>query len=48
MGLITAKGVAAAGAAVALLGDHEDEVRGAADELTRAGHTTLAMGCDEQ
>jgi len=51
MGLTTAKAFAAAGAAVALLGDHEDEVRAAADELTRAGHKALAIRCnvaDEQ
>ena len=51
MGLTTAKAFAAAGAAVALLGDHEDAVRAAADELTRAGHKALAIRCnvaDEQ
>jgi NAD(P)-dependent dehydrogenase (short-subunit alcohol dehydrogenase family) len=51
MGLTTAKAFAAAGAAVALLGDREDEVRAAADELTRAGHKALAIRCnvaDEQ
>jgi len=46
MGLTTAKAFAAAGAAVALLGDHEDEVRAVADELTRAGHKALAIHCN--
>ena len=46
MGLTTAKAFAAAGAAVALLGDREDEVRAAADELTRAGHKALAIRCN--
>src|SRR5882724_4569782 len=46
MGLITAKAFAAAGAAVGLLGDHEDAVRAAADELTRAGHKALAIRCN--
>ena len=46
MGLTTAKAFAAAGAAVALLGDHEDAVRAAADELTRAGHKALTIRCN--
>jgi short subunit dehydrogenase len=45
-GVETAKAFVAAGAAVALLGIHEDAVRAAADELTRAGHKALAIPCN--
>jgi NAD(P)-dependent dehydrogenase (short-subunit alcohol dehydrogenase family) len=46
MGLTTAKAFAEAGAAVALVADHKDGVRAAAEELKRAGHKVLAICCD--
>jgi len=46
MGLTTAKAFAEAGASVALVADHKDGVRAAAEELKRAGHKVLAICCD--
>jgi NAD(P)-dependent dehydrogenase (short-subunit alcohol dehydrogenase family) len=46
MGLATAQAFAQAGAAVALADIKEDALRGAADDLTAAGHQALAVTCD--
>jgi NAD(P)-dependent dehydrogenase (short-subunit alcohol dehydrogenase family) len=46
MGLATAQAFAQAGAAVALADIKQDALRGAADDLTAAGHQALAVTCD--
>ncbi len=46
MGLSTAQGFAAAGAAVVLADLDENAVAAAADELTAAGHQALGVACD--
>jgi NAD(P)-dependent dehydrogenase (short-subunit alcohol dehydrogenase family) len=46
MGLATAQAFAQAGAAVALADINQDALRGAADDLTAAGHQALAVTCD--
>lgn len=46
MGLTTARAFAEAGAAVALADTNEEAVRSAAEELTSAGHTAIAVRCD--
>jgi NAD(P)-dependent dehydrogenase (short-subunit alcohol dehydrogenase family) len=46
IGLATAKAFAEAGAAVALTGDHEANVKAAADQLVRSGHRAIGIRCD--
>jgi NAD(P)-dependent dehydrogenase (short-subunit alcohol dehydrogenase family) len=46
LGLATAKAFAEAGATVALADWDEQPVKAAADQLTAAGHRTLAIKCD--
>jgi NAD(P)-dependent dehydrogenase (short-subunit alcohol dehydrogenase family) len=46
MGLTTARAFAEAGAAVALADTNEEAVRSAAEELTSASHTAIAVRCD--
>lgn len=46
IGFATARAFAAAGAAVAIAGDHEEAARAVADTLTRAGHRALGLRCD--
>ena len=46
LGLATAKAFAESGASVVLADWNEKAVHSAAEELSRQGHKTLAIGCD--